>query len=61
MKLTFHEADILAWFLDEQRQAFAKCAQEFDGYTRRECDEMVDSIREKVLHHLFNDLTTPAQ
>lgn len=52
MKLDFYEADVLAWFLREQKSQFIKCADEF-GYDSDEATDMHHTICRKVLDELF--------
>jgi hypothetical protein len=52
VKLDFYEADVLAWFLREQKSQFIKCADEF-GYDPDEAADMHDTICRKALDELF--------
>jgi hypothetical protein len=56
VKLDFYEADVLVWFLREQKSQFIKCADEF-GYEQDEAADMHDTICRKALDELFVAIT----
>jgi|694.fasta_scaffold02276_46 hypothetical protein len=56
MTLEFAEADILAWFLNERRKEFIKCAQGFDDYSDLEAEYMLEDIRQKVVEEMFRSM-----
>jgi predicted neutral ceramidase superfamily lipid hydrolase len=53
--LDFYTLDILTMFIDLHRKEFHACAQEFDDYSRKETDGMVDAITCALIPMMYDE------
>lgn len=54
MKIDFYALDILTMFLNARRDEFHEFAQEFDDYSRKDTDKMVDAITSKLIPAMYD-------
>ena len=57
--LDFYTLDILTMFLNAHREEFHAYAQEFDDYSRKETDGMVDAITHALIPIMYDETTRP--
>ena len=57
--LDFYTLDILTMFLNAHREEFHAYAQEFDDYSRKETDGMVDAITHALIPMMYDDAARP--
>jgi hypothetical protein len=59
--LDFYALDILTMFLSAHREEFHTYAQEFDDYSRKETDGMVDAITHALIPMMYDETAGPAR